>query len=80
MSVEYCVHCREINPTHGGYCWLSPDGAHEYAVDEDTPNPYDCCPECGAELSQAEIDGFAEHVCDPADLAAQAAGLGEEDE
>jgi hypothetical protein len=71
MPVSVCSHCHEENPCGGGYCWLSPDGQHDIFIDEDGVNPYDCCPFCGAELDRAEIDGFAEHVCDPADLTAQ---------
>lgn len=64
MAVDYCVYCGQENPG-GGYCHASPAGEHVLAIDGSAPDPYLCCASCGEELSQIEIEGFVEHVCNP---------------
>lgn len=40
----------------------------------------DCCHECGCELSQGELEGFIDHVCDPGRVADYKAYLESDDE
>ena len=58
-----CIYCGGENG--GGYCLQSPDGYCVFAEDPDYVSPYNLCDECGAEMSQTELDGYAEHFCDP---------------
>jgi hypothetical protein len=61
---EICVYCGTETP--GGYCFQSPNG--QCLMDDAGPDyvsPYDCCHECGTELTQGELQGFQDHICDP---------------
>jgi len=46
----------------------------------DYVDPDNCCHECGCELSQAELNGDFDHVCDPGRVAAYKAYLDSDDE